>query len=331
MSNETMQELEFNDTDNGPFPENDDDEFDSYFQNMDGDLTFNDMNDVSEDNNFLDMYNLTPRQRVSYKVKKTFFDLTNYFYALPTWQRVALCIFGTIAFIVGILFLIFHNAILEKIVDTSNDLQAKKSTPPILMLLLFMVSFPPLIGYSFLSTSTGLLYGVTFKGWIILSISSVCGSIASFALFQNLLHKRAEQLVHINQRFEALASILQENNSYLILALIRLCPFPYSLTNGALAGIHGISVRNFSLANLITTPKLFVYLFIGSRIKNLAETESTGSRMFDLISIAVAVAILGITASLLYYKTQKRYTELQNGSHQAGTNNPIQIDDSFDI
>jgi len=148
-------------------------------------------------------------------------------------------------------------------------------------------------------------------------LGSVCGSVASFTVFKNLLHSRAEKLIHANRRFEAFASILQENNSYLILALFRLCPFPYSLTNGAVAGVYGISVRNFAIANVITTPKLLVYLFIGSRIKNLAETESPGSKLFDIISIFVAVCILMMTAWILYYKTNQKYKQLQREDNQA--------------
>nr|CAI6607374.1 AIF_HP1_G0030750.mRNA.1.CDS.1 [Saccharomyces cerevisiae] len=75
----------------------------------------------------------------------------------------------------------------------------------------------------------------------------------------------------LNGLFEALASrcyLPMIKNSYWILALLRLCPFPYSLTNGAIAGVYGISVRNFSIANIITTPKLFIYLFMRVFFRN---------------------------------------------------------------
>lgn len=218
--------------------------------------------------------------------------------------------------IMGVLLLVFHSTILHKVVVTSNELKEKMSTHFILIVLVFFVAFPPMIGYSLLSTTTGLIYGVSFEGWITLAFGSVTGSIVSFIVFKTILHSRAEKLVHLNKRFEALASILQENNSYWILALLRLCPFPYSLTNGAIAGVYGISVRNFSIANILTTPKLFIYLFIGSRIKSLAESESTGSRVFDVVSILVTLIILSLTAWLLYFKTKKRYLELQNRDRQ---------------
>lgn len=293
------------------------DDFDNYFGDLNDNITFEGTENDTEDNNFLDMYNLPPRQRLLYKIRKVINQARNQFDALKSWQKLIVYFIGVCFFILGILFLVFRHKIMDKIVDTSNDLRSKTSTQFILVLLVFIVGFPPLIGYSFLSTSTGLIYGVSFHGWLILAIGSVCGSVASFAVFKNLLHSRAEKLIHSNSRFEAFASILQENNSYLILALFRLCPFPYSLTNGAIAGIYGISLRNFAIANIITTPKLILYLFIGSRIKNLAETESPGSKLFDIISIIITITVLMLTAWILYYKTNQRHNELQNQRNQA--------------
>ena len=308
---------------NANMGQGEDDEFDGYFEDFDNDimpnsnngqrvgtnagLSFNDEVNVNDDD-FLDIYNMSPREILMHNI---------------------IVLLGIMLMIMGILLLVFHNAILHKVVVTSNDLREKMSTHFILMVLIFFVAFPPMIGYSLLSTTTGLIYGVSFEGWVTLALGSVTGSIASFVVFKTILHSRAEKLVHWNRRFEALASILQENNSYWILALLRLCPFPYSLTNGAIAGVYGISVRNFSIANIITTPKLFIYLFIGSRVKSLAESESTGSRVFDLVSIIITLLILSLTAWLLYFKTKKRYLELQNRDRQVSTDQLPEL--SFEV
>ncbi|CCC66884.1 hypothetical protein NCAS_0A03260 [Naumovozyma castellii] len=298
------------------------DEFDSYFQDIDNGNNMAGITNGDEfDNDFLDIYNLTPRQRIILNAKKMGYNLMKRFYALHLWQRALIIFLLICQIILIILFMVFHDAVLHKLLEVSNELEKKKSTQVVLLLLLFIVGFPPLIGYSFLSTSTGLLYGVSFHGWILLAVGSVCGSVASFYTFKTILHSRAEKLIHMNRRFEAFASILQENNSYLMLALLRLCPFPYSLTNGAIAAVYGVSVRNFTIANLITTPKLLVYLFIGSRIKKMAETDSTGSRLFDLLTIVVTMVLFMMTAWILYFRTKKRYMELKN-QDRSDTNIP---------
>lgn len=276
---------------------------------------FSDNNDYDGfedlDDDFLDVYNLSPRQRLVHQLKKSQYKLRDFFQSLPLWKKLAVIAFGVIDIIVLLIILIFHGKILNKMVEISNDLKEVWYTPLLFFVLLFGVSFPPMIGFSLLSTSVGLIYGVSFTGWIILFLGSVTGSILAFALFKTVLRSQAEKLIRWNPKFEALASILQDNNSYWILALIRMCPFPYSLTNGAIASISGVSLRNFSLASIITSPKLVMYLFIGSRLKNMGETDSTASRLFDLLSIILTAVVLSVTAWILYFRTKRRYLELQ--------------------
>lgn len=271
---------------------------------------FTDPLEMPDELDFYDNYQLSPRQRLVAQMRKLYINLVNQFLSLPLWQRALLVCAAMCCGTIGLLLLIFHNKIFHWLVEVSNDLHDKKSTQFILGCLIFIVGFPPLIGYSFLSTSTGLIYGVSLHGWLILSIASVTGSIVSFTVFQKLLKSKAEELVHSNKRFEAFSSILRENSGYWFLALLRLCPFPYSLTNGAIAGVHGITIRNFAIANIITTPKLFIYLFVGSKLKNIGETKSTNEKILDILSIIFTGVVFTVTAWLLYFKTQQRYQML---------------------
>ncbi|CCE64975.1 hypothetical protein TPHA_0J01540 [Tetrapisispora phaffii CBS 4417] len=301
------------------------DEFDDYFRDLDNEM---DAGNDGFDDDFLDIYNLAPRDRLVYQAKKTVNQILGHFYALPIFHRIIIIILLSVVGLLGFILLIFHEKILNKLVSTSNELKESWSTTYILFFLIFLVSFPPLIGFSLISTVTGIIYGISFHGWSILASGAVVGSVCSFAVFKTFFHDRAERLVHMNSRFEAFASILQENNSYFILALLRLCPFPYSLTNGAVAAVYGVSVKNFAIANIITTPKLVIYLFVGSKIKNFSEAESAGTKLLDVFSIVLALAALVATAWILYFKTQKRFAQLQS---QRQSGNHISIDPTFEI
>ncbi|QLQ81981.1 hypothetical protein HG537_0G02350 [Torulaspora globosa] len=292
---------------------------------------FSDADDSREDENFLDMYNLTPKERLLHAIRRSIHGLSDQFYQLALWKRILILVFASCIAILAILMVIFHNSILQKVVEMSDDLRDRRITPLVLILLIFSVGFPPMIGFSLLSTSTGLIYGVSFQGWLILSLGAVLGSIASFCVFKTLLQSQAQKLVHSNRRFEAFAAILQENNSYWVLALLRLCPFPYSLTNGAIAAVYGISVRNFSIAQAITTPKLLIYLFIGSRIRSMGEDESTGSKLFDLMSIIIAIAVFTVTAWILYAKTQRKFADILRRERQLNSTSDLVFDPSFEV
>lgn len=292
---------------------------------------FSDADTGHEDEDFLDMYNLTPKERLLHTIRKTVYGINDEFYRLALWKRILIGFFAVCIAVLGILILIFHNSILRKVVEMSDDLKTKRITAFVLTLLIFAVGFPPMVGFSLLSTCTGLIYGVSFQGWLIIALGAVSGSITSFCLFKTLLRSQAQKLVHSNRRFEAFAAILQENNSYWVLALLRLCPFPYSLTNGAIAAVYGIPVRNFSIAQVITTPKLLIYLFIGSRIRSMGEDESTGSRLFDLMSIVITIVVFTITAWVLYAKTQKKFSEILRRERQLNSNSDPVFDPSFEV
>lgn len=256
-------------------------------------------------------------------VKEHVNQMYKHFKSLNTLHQTILVLLGLASGIFGILLLVFHNSILHKLVEISNTLRTKNSTQFIIFWALFIISFPPMLGYSFTSTATGLIYGVSFHGWIILASGTILGSISAFVVFQKILIERSKHLIKMNKKFEAFAMILQQNNSYWFLALFRLCPFPYSLTNGALASIYGVSVKNFAIANIITSPKLVMYLFIGSRIKHLGDDSNTGnSKLFDICSIFITVFILSLTAWVLYNKTQQKYLQLQNASEEANMEIP---------
>lgn len=263
------------------------------------------------DDDFLDIYNLTWKQRIIHHGKRNLKLVREKFTSLSYRNKLLVVSFAVLQVCLVVVLILKREALLKGLVDISNDLNAKWYTPVVLILLIILVSFPPLIGYSVLSMSIGLIYGVSFKGWLILAFASVTGAVVSFVTFKTMLHSQAESLIRWNSKFEALSSVLQENNSYWIIALIRLCPFPYSFTNGALAAVYGITVKNFVIANILTTPKAFFYLFIGSSLKNMGETDSGSTRFYNLMSILFTDVLLILTAWVLYYRIKKRYLELQ--------------------
>ncbi|KAL2256126.1 hypothetical protein VTK26DRAFT_2144 [Humicola hyalothermophila] len=95
--------------------------------------------------------------------------------------------------------------------------------------------------------------------------------------------------------------------------MIRLCPLPYSLSNGFLATVGSIRARTFALATACATPKLLVHVFIGSRLALLAESgdEMSGAdRAINYVSM-VLFGLVGFGVGLfIYRRTMARAEEL---------------------
>lgn len=236
---------------------------------------------------------------------------------LDAWSKQTI-LGKLVLIIIGILFaclcgvmVVFHEPLLDMIVDYSDKWSHIPWMPFALGSALFVISFPPIIGFSFVNTVIGVLYGISFKGWLTIAIGSISGSVASFLVFRYYLHTRAQALISSNKKLYAFSSVLRDNNSFWILALIRVCPFPYSLTNGALAAVPGITITNFALGSIISSPKLVMYLFIGTKIKDIGQTRDPMSRFVDIASIVLTMVALTLTGWLLFTRTTKRLQELE--------------------
>lgn len=187
---------------------------------------------------------------------------------------------------------------------------------------IILVSFPPLVGWSTLGTISGFLFGfwrgcvhpcallileihllIFFQRWIVYASATVVGSTISFIVSRTVLSGFVKRMMEHDKRFAALALTLKYDGLKL-LCMIRLCPLPYSICNGAVSTFPTVKPLSYSLATLIVAPKFMVPAFIGSRIRILSENNeqmSAGSKAINIISIIVSVSI-GVATGIYIYR-----------------------------
>lgn len=236
----------------------------------------------------------------------------DWFREQPLWKRALLILLVLVAAVVGLLVLIFHKHIIRLLVYISDILLQSFVGGVVLFTLVFFVGFPPLLGFSALLMLCGMVYGFP-QGWPLLASASVLGSFASFLVFRHLLRDQAISLVRKNEKFRAFAEILQEDASLFLLILIRLCPLPYSLLNGALASIPNLSATTYLLASIITSPKMLIHIFVGHAIKNLGDAERPSSaKWLDLLSILLTGIALFIASYIIYNRMERKLQQFHN-------------------
>lgn len=236
----------------------------------------------------------------------------DWFREQPLWKQLLLMGLAVAATILGIVVLIFHKDIIRFLVFISDVLLQSFVGGVVLFTLVFFVGFPPLLGFSALLMLCGMVYGFP-QGWPLLASASVLGSFASFLVFRHLLRDQATNLVHKNEKFRAFSEILQEDASLFLLILIRLCPLPYSLLNGALASIPNLSATTYLLASIITSPKMLVHIFVGHTIKNLGDAERPASaKWLDLLSILLTGVALVIASYIIYNRMERKLQQFHS-------------------
>ncbi|KAH7329313.1 hypothetical protein B0I35DRAFT_41999 [Stachybotrys elegans] len=221
---------------------------------------------------------------------------------------IAVCILG---WVVLILMIMYSHSFFSWLAPVAKAWRSNPAGWLIIFVLIFVMSFPPVIGYSTVNTVAGFVYGFPL-GWPIIAAAATVGSTAAFIASRTVLSGYVNRMVGHDHRFRALGHVLRQEG-VLYLTAIRCCPLPFSLSNGFLATIPTISPMTFALATALSTPKLLVHVWIGSRLALLAEEGdemSAGDKAINYIGIAIG-GIIGFVAGLaIYRRTMARAAQL---------------------
>ncbi|KXL51526.1 hypothetical protein M433DRAFT_140549 [Acidomyces richmondensis BFW] len=232
-------------------------------------------------------------------------------YSLTPLQRAGLVILHIVFFIMVILSLVYGHRMFAWLAPLAKKWRELRGGWLIMWAMTFCVSFPPLIGYSSLLTISGFVFGM--KGWFIMSTATVVGSTCSFLASRTVLKPYVSKLTEKNNQFDALSLVLKHDGLKL-LVMIRLCPLPFSLSNGAISTIPTVTWQKFALATALATPKLLVHVFIGGRLGDIAENGDKMDLKTKMISYASIVlgSLAGIaTGYFIYTRTKARAKQLE--------------------
>ncbi|KAL1849297.1 Tlg2-vesicle protein [Paecilomyces lecythidis] len=149
------------------------------------------------------------------------------------WKRVGAVCAAVLMIALGIAFMLLTGKIFIWVGPLAEKWEKSPLAYFVLWLLIFGVSFPPLVGWSTLGTICGFVFGI-WKGWLIYMTATVVGSTCSFIVSRTVLSGFVKRLMENDKRFAALALTLKYDGLAL-LCMIRLCPLPYSVCNGAIS------------------------------------------------------------------------------------------------
>ncbi|ORY62141.1 uncharacterized protein BCR38DRAFT_437642 [Pseudomassariella vexata] len=264
------------------------------------------------------------------RILQTSTDLVNrslkVYLSLSPLQRIIASVASVIIFVVIVLALVYSHRIFAALSPIAKGWRNLPAGWLLVGLMSFCTAFPPIIGYSTSVTIAGFVYGFP-GGWPIVACSTILGSTAAFFTSRGIFSGYVHALVGTDKRFVALGHVLQ-HDGVLVLAAIRFCPLPYSLSNGFLATIPSVSLLSFALATAMATPKLLILVFIGSRLALLAETGdemTAGDKAINYLSMAL-FGVLGVLIGLVIYRrTMARAEDLDRedtarGGRDSGIN-----------
>ncbi|KAK2859895.1 hypothetical protein FQN49_004604 [Arthroderma sp. PD_2] len=252
------------------------------------------------------------RDRAINGMGRSYKRVSDTFGKMTILQRIGTVFAGLGVMILGIGFMLVTGQIFAWLGPVAKDWEYAPLAYFIVWLCTFLMSFPPMVGWSTVGTVAGFIFGV-WKGWAIYASATVIGSTCSFFVSRTVLSKFVQRLMKHDKRFAALSLTLKYDGLKL-LCMIRLCPLPYSLCNGAVSTFPTISPFMYGLATAIISPKFLVPTFIGSRLRILSEDGgemSAGSKAVNIISIVISIGVGIFTGWYIYKRTLARAKQLE--------------------
>lgn len=244
---------------------------------------------------------------------------TTLFASLSPTQQFLVLAGGVLLFALTVTLIVFSHKIFTLLGPLAVSWRALPGGWLIIWALTFAVAFPPLVGYSTACTVAGFVYGFPL-GWPVVATATVAGSAAAFVASRTVLSGYVDRLVGQDKRFVALGQVLRRDGLG-VLALVRFCPLPYSLSNGFLATVPSIQPAGFALATAFASPKLLVHVFIGSRLALLAEKGDEmgfGDRIVNYLSMLIGGAVGMGVGYFIYRRTMARAEELAREEGERG-------------
>ncbi|KAJ7744536.1 hypothetical protein DFH07DRAFT_27028 [Mycena maculata] len=197
--------------------------------------------------------------------------------------------------------------------------------------IIVFLSFPPLHGHTTITTLCGFAWGL--DGFFIAAPASLLGAGLAFCVLRLAFKERLRVASKGNEKWEALEAVVTENGLPLII-LIRISPLPpWVYSNALFASISSVALWQFLLATCGVFPKIFLHVFIGSRVAALSDGEQrnkmdTHTKIVNGLLIGGGIAIALLASWLVYTLVQNHIRKLSGISPETDELAAEAIEDS---
>ncbi|GAA5822389.1 hypothetical protein JCM10212_006828, partial [Sporobolomyces blumeae] len=177
------------------------------------------------------------------------------------------------------------------------------------VLILIILSFPPLGGHEIVLLVVGLIWGV-WIGFAIACAGTFIGEMLCFFLFKYLLTKKAQEVENKNI-FYACVARLQREGGIVIIAVVRFSVIPGHVVT-AIQSTSGMSWFKYSIAVIISLPKQLAVVWLGDLFGQTGSgTAATEHRIISLTVFFVTALMSVLALYSVYMRARRYYPELQ--------------------
>ncbi|CBQ70565.1 conserved hypothetical protein [Sporisorium reilianum SRZ2] len=273
----------------------------------------------------------TSQLHSTYLRARSYMDKTwQAFLALRPEQRYIIYLaVGVKALIFGLVLYIGPEAMFNATAKLAIWFGSQPFGAVLLIACVVLVSFPPLIGYGTSITLFGLGWGVhadatsehaelrgnLLQAWMLASFACLLGATVSFGVLRFLIVHHSKRVSWISStlndpKYVALSTAVRRRGLSMTI-LIRFCPFPFAYSNLFFASlVDAVSFRHFLTATVLITPKLFLHVWLGTRMFQLMDRDQRAqldgwAKALNVVYILVGSAVGVATGWIVWKETSK--------------------------
>ncbi|KAH7370506.1 snare associated Golgi protein-domain-containing protein [Rhexocercosporidium sp. MPI-PUGE-AT-0058] len=190
----------------------------------------------------------------------------------------------------------------DKIVETLRPLSVKIKDIPggflIPVVILIIISFPPLFGHEIVGILVGAVWGL-WIGFAIVAAGTFIGEIGTWYAFKYAFRRKAVKLEKTNLNYGALARLTRDSGFWIIL-LIRFSIIPSHLST-AVFSTCDVKFWHFAVATFLTLPKQIIIVYFGV----LLTQEKKKDNLVNGIVLGFTFLITVVAGVYIYLKMRK--------------------------
>ncbi|KAG8834036.1 Tlg2-vesicle protein [Serendipita sp. 399] len=194
------------------------------------------------------------------------------------------------------LMTLYHKEIVNWLKPAAQWMQQFKFGWIIPIVVLFVISFPPLFGHEIVAVLCGLVWGLGV-GFAIVAVGTLLGEIGNYYAFKYCCSARGEKLEKQKMSYACLARVVREGG-FKIALIARLSAIPGHFTT-AVFSTCGMGIFVFTLAAILSLPKQFITVYLGVILEQSNDTpeEQAKNKTSRIISDVVLAVTFVITVA----------------------------------
>lgn len=188
--------------------------------------------------------------------------------------------------IATILITVWHDDVVEKLRPFSEKVRDLPAGWLIPVIILIIISFPPLFGHEVIALLCGVVYGL-WIGFAIVAAGTFLGEIGTWFAFKYLFRTKAHKMERANLNYGAMARLTRDGG-FVIVLIIRLSAIPAHFST-AVFSTCDVKFWHFVVATFASLPKQIFLVYLGVLLVKDSDDSVVKTVMFALVFVITIV------------------------------------------